>query len=56
MIGRSSTVDAVKDTALNGKDLAAQLARDRKFRKQVVKDAPAPADHSGNAAGASHSR
>ena len=36
MIGRSSTVDAVKDTALNGKDLAAQLARDRKFRKQVV--------------------
>lgn len=36
MIGRSSTVDVVKERALTGKDLAAQLARDSKFRKQIV--------------------
>jgi hypothetical protein len=36
MIGRSSTVDNVKANAASGKDLAAALARDRKFRKQVV--------------------
>jgi len=36
MIGRSSTTDQLKESAVNGKDLAAQLARDRTFRKQVV--------------------
>jgi len=36
MIGRSSTVDSVKHNARHGTDLASQLLRDTKFRKQVV--------------------
>jgi hypothetical protein len=36
MIGRTSTADALKQHAVSGKELAAQLARDKKFRKQVV--------------------
>jgi signal transduction protein with GAF and PtsI domain len=36
MIGRTSTVGALKERAVSGKDLAAQLAHDRKFRRQLV--------------------
>ena len=36
MIGKTSTTDALKQRALTGKELAAQLARDKKFRRQVV--------------------
>jgi hypothetical protein len=36
MIGRTSTADALKQHAVSGKELAAQLAHDKKFRKQVV--------------------
>jgi hypothetical protein len=36
MIGKTSTTDALKQHAVSGKELAAQLARDRKFRKQIV--------------------
>ena len=36
MIGRTSTAEALKTRAVTGKDLAAQLARDRKFRKQIL--------------------
>ena len=36
MMGRTSTVDRVKERALSGKDLATQLAHDKKFRKQLM--------------------
>jgi signal transduction protein with GAF and PtsI domain len=36
MIGRSSTAEALKERAVSGKDLAAQLAHDRQFRKQIL--------------------
>ena len=36
MIGRTSTVDTVKSGAQSGKDLAARLAQDKKFRKQLL--------------------
>jgi siroheme synthase (precorrin-2 oxidase/ferrochelatase) len=36
MIGRTSTVDTVRSSAQSGKDLAARLAQDRKFRKQLL--------------------
>ena len=35
-MGRSSTADGVKAKALTGKDLAARLAQDERFRQQLV--------------------